>query len=190
MCTFALLFDWLVFCFCWLVGNSSAQLMSNDLLKSVSTKDMSLTTLLLICFVAPEPQDQGRWCIGAIIISCLLFLIWHEHQHHTLYLFVWGPVNSARPAWRSDVVSNCLLFILQWTDSVPIVIRIIVVWQLQPHECGLLLLRFLLLNVVGWSLSTNSRPAGDEFLFRSRPRDQEKKFWHCCLLVSNHTFNR
>ena len=34
----------------------------------------------------------------------------------------------------------------------------------------------LLLNVVGWSLSTNSRPAGDEFLFRSRPRDQEKKF--------------
>ena len=63
----------------------------------------------------------------------------------------------ARPVWRSNVASNCLSFILQVTGSVKsdIVIKIIVLWQLQPHSCGLLLLRFRLLNVVGWSLSIN-----------------------------------
>ena len=105
----------------WWATAPHSYLMSNDLLKLVSTNAMSLTTLLFVLLYLLKPQNQGRWCIGTISISCLLFLIWCEHQHRTLYLFVWGLVNSARPAWRSsNLASNCLLFILQWTSSVPI----------------------------------------------------------------------
>ena len=139
-----------IFC-CLLASNSSTQLMGNDLLGSVSINAMPLPKGLFV-LLHLGLQDLSRQCI--VIIFCLFFLIWCEHQRHTFHLLALRPV-------RLDLLGAVKLLAIAY------LLYISATWLWTTG------IEFsILLNAVGWLLSTNASAAGNIFLFRSGPRGQ------------------
>ena len=77
-----------------------------------------------------------------------------------LISFVCFEACLARPTWHSDAGINCLLIFINF---------ICIFSATRLWATGV---EFLLLNVVGWWLSTNASPAGTKFLFRNGPHGQ------------------
>ena len=102
------------------------------------------------------PLRKRFFVLCIVIICCLLFSIWCEHQRHTFHLIVLRPVRlDPLVAVKLLVIANLLHISATWLWATGIEFSI-------------------LLNAVGWLLSTNASPAGDTMLFRSGPRSQRR----------------
>ena len=127
--------------------------MGNGLLDSVSINAMPLPKRLFV-LLHLGPQDLSRYIRAHCYYLCSLFLIWCEHQRHTFHLLALRPVRlDPLGAVKLLVVAYLLHISATWLWAIGIEFSI-------------------LLNVVGWLLSTNASPAGNKILFRSGPCGQ------------------